>query len=295
MRYLILLGILAGSCIEIIDADIAENVSGTLVIEGGITSENKRHKVQLTKSHSPVGNAGPQAVTGAQLTIYSHTDTYILTEVIPGTYLTDSIQGEVGQQYTLEILYQNQRYEATDSMVAASPELQVELTKLNTIPGVDNTQYFEFFYRSNFGNNKPYIYHITSEIADNVYNYYPQNWQPADWLQMRLNENRLTTVDSTYYLLSGLEPPAILAYGRTNESRNLYGSVITERFYSMSPKHYDFVRSMLSETDWKTLGRLVMYRLTYLEMYLMVPMAFFMPVMCMRLGRRYYPNYRSLH
>lgn len=61
-------------------------------------------------------------------------------------------------------------------------------------------------------------------------------------------------VDSTYYINPGLEPPAVLAYGQTNFTQLLYGSKVLEKFYSLSDKHYQFVRAMLSETDWKSLG-----------------------------------------
>lgn len=255
MKYILLISLLAYSCIEIVNVEEVQNISGTLVVEGGITSELKRHQVILTKSHGTTGKANPEPVTGAQLSIYDSRDTeYILTEQSSGMYFTDSIAGEVGEVYTLVINYQNQRYEAIDSMVASAAVGPIALQPLNVSQSISGTQYFEFFYRDNFGSSQPYTYTITSEIAKNVKDYYPADWQPADWLQKRLDESRFVTTDSTYYLLPGLEPPAILAYGRTNDSRNLYGSIITERFYSMSPKYYAFIRAMLSETDWKTLG-----------------------------------------
>jgi len=255
MKYILLLSVISYSCIEIVDVDEAQKISNTLVVEGSITSELKRHQVELTKSHGTIGKTDPEPVTGADLSIYNGNGTvYKLREESPGIYLSDSIQGRVGDVYTLEISYENKIYEATDSMVASSAVAPIVLEPLNVSQSISGTQYFEFFYRDNFGSPQPYTYKITSEIAENVKDYYPADWQPADWLQIRLDESRLITTDSTYYLLPGLEPPAILAYGRTNDSRNLYGSVITERFYSMSPKYYAFIRAMLSETDWKTLG-----------------------------------------
>jgi hypothetical protein len=49
--------------------------------------------------------------------------TYLFTEsrIDPGLYGTESLRAEIGRRYTLQIDYQGERYEATETLLAAPP------------------------------------------------------------------------------------------------------------------------------------------------------------------------------
>ena len=248
------------SCIEKLEWEEAENPSGRLVVEGSITSEQKAHQVKLIRTQPVIVSEKPVPVTGALVSISDGAQLFILTERESGIYSTkEDVQGQVGKTYQLIIDIEGEHYEAFAPMIKAEPTTPVSISKwdipLNFGDGVD---YFQFLYRDNFGSAVPYKYTVTSEINPNVKDYYPENWVVPQWIQTQLDkvasENDPVTSDSSYYLHPGLEPPAIFAYGESNEPRLAYGSKVIEKFYSMTDEHYNFVRAMLSETEWKGLG-----------------------------------------
>lgn len=248
------------SCIEKLEWEEAESPSERLVVEGSITSEQKSHLIKLSRTQPVIVDKPPAPVTGAMVSISDGTQLFMLTEIEPGIYSTEAtVQGIVGYTYQLRIEAEGEYYEAYATMIKAEPINAVSISpwdiKINFGEGVE---YFQFLYRDNFGSKVPYKYEVTTEINPDVRDYYPSDWVVPRWIQTQLDkiekENDPVTSDSIYYLHPGLEPPAIFAYGESNEPRLAYGSKVTEKFYSMTNEHYTFVRAMLSETEWKGLG-----------------------------------------
>lgn len=254
---LILLITLAFACVEVVELEQESKVSNAVVVEGGITTEAKAHVVKLSSTHSAVGKELPKPIEGAVLSISSDEVNYDLSEIAPGIYATDSsAQAEVGKKYTLHISVDGKSYEATDSVVKILDQLPVPIEPLNSIsnPQIDQTQYFQFYFRDNFGAAAPFNYQVQTTISEDVASYYPADWTMPQWVKNRLEKGNLIVADSSYYINPALEPPAVLAYGQTNFTQLLYGSKVIEKFYSVSEQHYKFIRAMLSETDWKSLG-----------------------------------------
>ena len=243
------------SCLETLEWEEAENPSERLVVEGLITSERTAHTVKLSRTQTVIVDTLPEMVSGAFVTIREGEKEYNLKETAPGIYQTDTLQGEVGKTYHLTIQLNDQTYEASAQMIKATALEPVEIFPWDDqFPLPPGVEYFQFLYRDNFGTPSPYRYRVFSEIPENVADYYASDWEMPGWIKRRLEEQDLRTADSTFYLHPGLEPPAIFAYGETNVSGVTYGSRVVELFYSMTDEHYNYVRAVLSETEWKGLG-----------------------------------------
>lgn len=254
-RCLFLILICSTSCLEPLEWEEAENPSERLVVEGLITSERTVHIVKLSRTQPVIVESLPEMVSGARIIIREGEKEFYLKETAPGIYQTDTLQGEVGKTYHLTIQWNNETYEAFAEMIKASPVEPIKVFPWdNQIQLPPNAEYFQFLYRDNFGASAPYRYKVFSELPENVADYYPPDWEMPDWIKRRLDNQDLKTADSTFYLHPGLEPPAIFAYGETNVSGVTYGSRIVELFYSMTDEHYNYVRAVLSETEWKGLG-----------------------------------------
>jgi hypothetical protein len=83
-----------------------ESIPKRLAVEGSITNELKIHRVRLTASSDYFSNTETEVVSGATVSISDGTAVDTLTEnpAGSGNYETrDSIQGETGESYTLNI------------------------------------------------------------------------------------------------------------------------------------------------------------------------------------------------
>ncbi len=254
-KYLFLIFLGFAACLQPLDWEEAENPSGRLVVEGLITSERTVHTVKLTRTQAVIVDTLPEMVSEAQVIIGDGEQEFHLQETAPGIYQTDTLQGEVGKTYHLTVRWNDQTFEAFAEMVKAQPAEPVAVFKWDDrLQLPEGVTYFQFLYRDNFGAPAPYRYRVFSEIPENVADYYPPDWTVPNWIKRRMDSGDLITADSTFYLHPGLEPPAIFAYGETNVSGVTYGSRIVELFYSMTDEHYNYVRAVLSETEWKGLG-----------------------------------------
>lgn len=255
--YLLLLPLLV-SCIETIDWPGANEATGRIVIEGQITTDTMRHAVYISRSQPVIVSSEPLPVQGAVVTIESTTRSFLLTETAPGIYQTDSSAfGVVGETYHLEVATTTERYEATAEMVPLGfAPLPVEVRNVVfSPPGQPPREVLDFLYPSNFGAPMPAKYQLSVRVPENADSLIASGFEPPRWLLFELEQDNFIVADTSYYLHPGLEPPAIFAYGETNESRLSFpGTAIIEEYYSMSDAHYDYVRAVLSETEWRGLG-----------------------------------------
>ncbi len=244
------------SCIEALEWDDEIQPTGTIIVEGLITDESGPHTVRLSRTQPVIVDGPGQGVSGAIVTIADGSTEYDLREAAPGIYETDAeFSGQVGKTYTLRIEIDNEVYTATSKMPAVDPLSAIEFRPWAGDPSnPEGIQYFEFTYRSNFGVPTPYNYSIHLEMPENVREFYPPQWEMPSWVERRLASGDHVLIDSSYYLHASIEPPALFAYGESTYAGFTYGSIITEKFLSITPKHYDFIRAVLSETDWKGLG-----------------------------------------
>lgn len=261
-KYIILftLPLCLTSCIEQLEWKHGESASGRLVVEGSITTERKAHQVLLSRTQPAIVEELPEPVSNAVVTIDDGNVTFELNEISPGRYVTaDTVMGKVGNIYHLIIQLDNEQFEAYAELQKSEPVEPITISKWDiNLPQATEYDYFQFLFRDNFGSPMPYKYEVITEIDPDIKNHYPSTWTAPQWIQFILDRYQSTNdpvvSDSIYYLHPGLEPPAIFAYGESNEARLAYGSKVTEKFYSMTPEHYAYVRAVLSETEWRGLG-----------------------------------------
>ena len=248
------------SCIEQLEWKHGESSSGRLVVEASITSERKSHEVLLSRTQAVIVDELPEPISNAVVTIDDGNVTFELNEASPGRYVTaDTVIGEVGKTYHLTILLDGEQFEAYAELERAASVEPITISKWDiNFPGATDYDYFQFLFRDNFGSPVPYKYEVITEIDPDIASRYPSDWTPPQWIRFLLDHYQSTNdpvvSDSIYYLHPGLEPPAIFAYGESNEARLAYGSKVIEKFYSMTPEHYAYVRAVLSETEWRGLG-----------------------------------------
>jgi hypothetical protein len=122
------IGIGLTSCQEVIDLDLNSS-NPEIVIEGQITNGPGPYKVQISKTvNFDESNIFPP-VSGAIVTISDNVgNSEILTENPSGIYLTSSLVGVPGRNYTLQVQSQGKTYQATSTMFLPVPidELAVD-------------------------------------------------------------------------------------------------------------------------------------------------------------------------
>lgn len=246
------------SCLEPISWPGEDEPTNTLVIEGGITSDTTAHTVKLFRSQTVIVDSPAEPVIGADVTITVGSSTHTLTETTVGIYQTDStVFGIVGQTHSLRVEVEGELYQASAEMISLTinPEPIDIFTGIVDPPGLPERQVIEYVYRPNFGSDVPARYRISVQLPDNINELIEAGLEAPNWLLFEIERDNFVVADSSYYLHPSLEPPAFFAYGETNESRlSVPGTRIIEEFSSMTDEHYSFVRSVLSESEWRGLG-----------------------------------------
>jgi len=219
------------SCEKRADWTLHSENKNLIIVDGTITSEKKEHNIKLTFPVTQL-NETPQPVTGATVIISDEDSIYPLTEqpANSGIYVRKFI-GCAGKHYTLLINYNNNVYSAKTTMLAG----------INFQP---------LLYAKNKNNN---LYHIT--WVANVYN--AQNfamWEILlDWSNVAGYQNQ--NPDSCKarvlcYTLPTIDVSQVLPPEIQNISFPA-GTVITERRYSLTSEYAEFIRALLSETNWQ--------------------------------------------
>lgn len=109
------------SCTEKINVDLFESPVN-LVVEGYITNETRQHTVVLSRTSPYFSAEPPEMVSGATVTIEDTSILYVLTEVVPGFYVTnEAFAGIPGNSYTLTIQLDGETYTSTSSMPSVQP------------------------------------------------------------------------------------------------------------------------------------------------------------------------------
>jgi hypothetical protein len=221
------------SCEKRTDWQLQSENKNLIIVDGTITNQRKTD-TNTIKLSFPVTqlNETQKPVTGAIVNISDEDSTYHLIEhpANSGIYKKKFI-AYPGKHYTLLINYNNKIYSAQADM----------LSGINFQP---------LLYAKNT-NNK--LYHIT-KVVNNVYN--PQNfamWEILlDWSKVAGYQNQ--NPDSCkarvlYYTLPTIDVSQVLAPELEKISFPA-GTIITERRYSLTKEHAEYIRALLSETNW---------------------------------------------
>ncbi len=219
-------------CVKETAWDLKQDIPQKLIVEAIITDEVKVHKVTLTYSVAEL-NQPPKTVTGAGVLISNEDSTWQLTESPPnsGVYCTPSgFFARLGKNYTLLITIGSQVYTAKTTMVAG-------------------LVFDELQYRKNEEND---LYHV--DWGANAFSTGPAAmWELLiDWSMVPGFQNS-DSLDNharmLFYTLPTLDVSEVFA----PMMQSVYfpaGTIITERRYSLTPQHAEFIREMLLETNW---------------------------------------------
>jgi len=228
LKYISILLIILLSCEEKIEWDFSGDPPDMIVIESMITDQLKVHQIKITKPVIAL-NEKPEPVTGAEVKIayIENMDTIFVLfheeQVNPGMYYTDTLyQPVTWKTYRLLIDYDGKSYYAE---------------QLSYKPSDENEGLYEInFNYGPFANPDAAIWHINldwSHLPDTV-----------------LAPNGTKKARLVYYSLPSIDVSGLFF---DNYEKVFFpeGTFIVQEKYSVSEQHAEFLRTMLSETDWQ--------------------------------------------
>ena len=213
------------ACEERIDVALRPQNSGLLVVEAVLTNENKNQLVRLSLPYTdPNGEMEP--ASGAEVYIFEDTTAFRLAEfpLGSGKYYSTVRRAVFGKIYTLFIRYDGKQYFARDSSMPVEP-----LADLNYTQSANG---YSLILDSN-GEDPNYIEHTIT-------------WKntgaclAGDSCEGRIVYYDLKTID----VHESFKPDKLPFYF-PQEAR------VIRKKYSVSPAYKTFLRSMLSETEWR--------------------------------------------
>jgi len=231
-RRLALMGLvlLAASCTEDLDWNLKYQEENLIVVEGKISNEAGRHEVRLTRPLYE-RNGTPEAVSGAELAINDGRTIHLLTEdrTRPGVYLTASdFAGEVDKGYQLRIRMDGRLITGVTYMRAVTP--------------------FQFM-RPYPVQTDPLLYEV--HIADSD--------RPAI-VRMELDWSHVPGYDTLppeethaliyHYTVGTIDVNRLFPPDREHV-RFPPGTIVFREKESVNGFYEEFLRGMLSETDWR--------------------------------------------
>ena len=218
------------SCTEKIDWDLKYQEESLIVVEGKITNEMKSHKVKLTRPVYEM-NETPEPVSGAVVGIYDGRLIHSLREddSIPGVYLTaPDFAGVVNKGYQLRISYGDLRTTAITFMRAVTPFQHMRPYRVQANPPL-----FEVYISDS---DKPAI--VRMEL---------------DWSHVK-GYDTLPSQDNHaliyHYTLGSVDVNRMFPPDR-ERVRFPPGTIVFREKESVSGAYEEFLRGILSETDWR--------------------------------------------
>ena len=218
------------ACTEQIDWELEYLEEEVLVVEGKLTSEPGPHRVTLSKPVYEM-NAIPEPVSGARVDFFDGRSLYPLQEdpLQPGTYLTEpGFAGEPGNGYQLRIRQGGRRITAVSFMEPVTPFQFMRTVKVQEDPPLYRV------YISDSG--RPAIVRLILDWS---------HLPGYDTLPDHLNHAVIY-----HYTLNSIDVNEIFA---PEQEQVLFppGTVVYREKESVGPRYEEFLRGMLSETDWR--------------------------------------------
>ncbi len=122
------------SCEDIIKLDLRSS-DPQIVIEGVVTTQSGPYFVQISKSTDFYEPGIYPPVTGALVEITDNAgNNEILTEISEGSYIAQSITGQSGRVYTLNVAIDTEEYSAESVMVNV---VEIDSLRLEFFSGTD--------------------------------------------------------------------------------------------------------------------------------------------------------------
>ncbi len=219
------------SCTEKIEWDLKYQDADVMVVEAKITNEAMRHRVKLSWPLEVI-NGDPEPVTGALVQINDGRVIHALSEDVssPGIYLTAAdFAGEVNRGYQLRIGYGDRLITAIAFMRAVTPFQFMRPYVVQTSPKLYEAYIGE-------SDNGPAI--VRMEM---------------DWSHVRgydslaFEDNRALIY---HYTLNSVDVNRLFSPDKEHV-RFPPGTIVFREKESVSREYAEFLRGILSETDWR--------------------------------------------
>lgn len=224
--------IFLSSCVHKYDYYLEQPKDTTIVIEGLITNENKRHTVYISKLSSYQDNTRVP-ISGAFVAVNASNDsTYYYEEdtLNRGTYVSKTqFIGITGNVYYLNVKLGHNTYIAESHMLPVTPPEKISFSKNE--------------------DGMMSINHVAeSFVADNPAMYTVDlDWSHVDGYKD--SDPKLTKARLYYYSLTTVDVSQLFA-PKTQKTYFPQGTMVVERKYSIDHNYELFLRSLLTETKW---------------------------------------------
>jgi hypothetical protein len=219
-------------CVKEISWDPKHELPGNIIVDAIITDEVKIHRIKLTWPVQAL-NQVPQPVAGAGVLISNEDSTWQLTESPPnsGVYCTPAtFFTRLQKNYTLLISFEGKVFTAKTTMTGGSV-----FRELQYLRNEENKLFYVDWVANAFSTEKAAMWELL-----------------IDWSMVPGYEN-LDSLDNharmLFYTLPTLDVSEVFAPGMQSVFFPA-GTIITERRYSLTPQHAEFIREMLLETNW---------------------------------------------
>jgi hypothetical protein len=214
-----------------------------LVVDGEITNEYRPQQIRLSQSADYRAEKPFPAATGAFVSLSDGMQTLDLVEVEPGLYQTDSLAGQPGKIYTLQINWEGQNYTASDTMPALPGVF--DPVSFNA-EGKDGT--FEYR-RHQFGFPEANKWELIVAVKDTTD--FPDYDIDRLGQQVGIEVKPPADYYFTYFTHPNIEVNGLMNF----EEGHFYGYVnpriVTQKRYALSASHYQFLRALFMETEWR--------------------------------------------
>jgi len=203
-----------------------------LIVDAIITDEVKVHRIKISWPVSEL-NQAPKPVSGAGVLISNEDSTWQLAEypANSGEYCTPaSFFTQLQKNYTLLISTDGKVYTAKATMTGGSAFSELHYTKNET-----GDLYYVDWVANAFNLEKEAMWELLIDWSK------VPGYEALDSLD---NHARLL-----FYTLPTIDVSEVFA-PRMQSVFFPAGTMITERRYSLTPQHAEFVREMLLETNW---------------------------------------------
>ncbi|MCX6303467.1 MAG: DUF4249 family protein [Bacteroidetes bacterium] len=223
---------LVQGCVKEMTWALKDELPGKIIVDATITDEVKTHTIKLTYPVSGL-NQAPAPVAGAGVLISNEDSTWQLVEnpANSGIYCTaPSFFSRLQKNYTLLISAGNRVYTAKTTMAGGA-------------------EFKELKYSRNSATNLYYVDWVANAFSTAQ----PAMWELLiDWSGVSGYEqldSLATHARMLFYTLPTLDVSEVFA----PQMQSVFfpaGTIITERRYSLTPAHAEFIREMLLETNW---------------------------------------------
>ena len=222
----LVLFLLTMSCEERANIQLNTEESRLIVVEGMVTNENINHRVKFSRTYTNP-NQELEPLSMDTVIITDGTEVYPLTEIVKGSgeYFTESFRAVFGKAYILIFFYQGQRYLALDSPPPGEPLEEISFERMD-----DNMYKLE-------------LNHVGISAS---YTSYQIDWQNTPFCQ----SDDVCLGEIVYYDLKTIDVHEIYKPDKEDFLFPAQSQVI-RRKYSVSQPYEDFLRSILSETEWR--------------------------------------------